>query len=100
MDDIAEEHKLRPHWLGKERIREFAQCAGHSFIWAQMACAFVEQAKDVEYNLDLMFVDHSNGSEYVSLDALYCIALENSFSHRYNHNDKIFRDIVGTIVVV
>ena len=49
-----------------------------------------------------MFADRFNGSKYASLHSLYSISLEHIFPHGNDHHDddKIIRDVVGTIVVV
>jgi hypothetical protein len=91
-------------WPGQEKLQELNRRAELLFIWASVACNFVEDSHDPAGELNRLLavksvVRREAHSPFAQLDRLYCSILENAFPNMHDAQDD-FRYVVGTIVAL
>jgi len=103
MEDIRRRSGLPSGWPKTEKLQELNRSAECLFIWASVACNFIEDGLDPAVRLNQMLVMTSVGtgerkSALTALDNLYYNILENAFPDKDDLD--AFRYVVGSIVAV
>jgi NACHT domain len=90
---------LGTDWPGKEKIRALARRASGLFVWASIACNFID-AHDPQKRLDIVLQGNTVSTAEAALDALYRIALEHAGV--WDDEDFVtdFRVIIGMMLVL
>jgi hypothetical protein len=90
---------LGKDWPGEKTIYALARRAAGLFVWASIACSFID-AHDPRKRLDVVLQGDTTSTAGIALDALYRTALE--FSGAWEDEDFItdFRAIIGMIIVL
>ena len=90
---------LGKDWPGKKAMYALARRAAGLFVWASIACSFID-AHDPRKRLDVVLQGDTTSTAGIALDALYRTALE--FSGPWEDEDFItdFRAIIGMIIVL
>jgi len=101
--EIKQHSHLRPDWPGPEKLQELYNRAGHLFIWASVACNFIEDGRDTARRL-IQLLDATSGkgttaSPLSKLDMLYTSILENAFPPR-DGRPADFHHVVGSIIAL
>jgi NACHT domain len=86
-------------WPGKENIRALTSRASGLFVWASIACNFID-AHDPRKRLDIVLQGNTVSTAEAALDALYRIALEHAGV--WDDEDFVadFRVIIGMMLVL
>ena len=84
---IRENLRLGPGSPGAEKVEQLNSRADQLFVWASVACNFVEDGYDPPIQLNELLAMSSDtsgptGSPLAPLDTLYCRILENAFSEK------------------
>jgi len=104
MGTIRSKAGLRSDWPNAEQLRDLRWHAGDLFIWASVACNFVEDGRRPVVQLNQLLaatsvVNEAAHSPLAQLDRLYGSILEAAFPDK-NDDLKDVRYIIGTIVAV
>ena len=96
---IIQQHScLPPSWPSADKLQKLNSQAEQLFIWASVACNFVEDGNPVRQLNHLLNVSNvAGGSSLTQLDRLYTRILENAFS---GEELEDFHYVVGSIVAV
>src|SRR6201999_1728402 len=68
------------------------------FIWVEVAASFIKGSMEPNKHLDYILDANFSGSSYERLDSLYTTAINTFFGTE--ENARIFRDVIGAIIVV
>ena len=103
MEDIRRHSGIPSGWPKTEKLQELNRTAERLFIWASVACNFIEDGLDPAVRLNQMLVMTNIGtgerkSALTALDNLYYNILENAFPDKDDLD--AFRYVVGSIVAV
>jgi len=103
MEEIRQCSGLPSGWPKAEKLQELSCSAERLFIWASVACNFIEDGLDPAVRLNQMSVTTSVGtgerkSALTALDNLYYNILEDAFPDK--DDLSAFRYVVGSIVAV
>jgi hypothetical protein len=79
MGQICRSHPgLTSHWPGATRERQLAHYADGLFIWADVACTFVESGYDPDVQLDELLNDDERAPAEAKLDQLFIGVISHS----------------------
>ena len=101
MCDIREKNSdlpLGPDWPGEHIIKALASRAAGLFVWASIACLFIE-AHAPQERLDMLLQGDVDASAQSALDGLYATALKSLDIVDDPHLASDFLSIMGTIIV-
>jgi hypothetical protein len=104
MEGIVQQHShLSIGWPGEVKLQELNCRAEQLFIWASVACNFVEDGRNPARQLSKLLnvsgvIGRVAGSSLTHLDLLYTRVLENGFSGEDGLED--FHYVVGAIAAV
>jgi hypothetical protein len=103
MEDIRRRSHLPSGWPKTAKLQELNRSAERLFIWASVACNFIEDGLDPAVRLNQMLVvttvaTGERKSALTPLDNLYYNILENAFPDKDDLD--AFRYVVGSIVAV
>jgi hypothetical protein len=98
MNIIRKKNKyLNGDWPGKKKINALARRASGLFVWASIACNFID-AHDPRKRLSIILKEDTASTAEVALDALYRTSL--AFAGAWDDKDFVadFRAITGMIL--
>ena len=101
MGQICKFHDgLSDNWPGATRERKLAQYADGLFIWAHVACKFIENGDDPDVQLDELFNDDDRVTAEAKLDQLFIDVIGRSLQADQDIRVNNWHYIVDTIVAL
>ncbi|MCJ1251829.1 hypothetical protein MMC30_009067, partial [Trapelia coarctata] len=108
---VQKKPSLSSSWPGKETVKQLVQIASGLFIWAAIACRFIQEAEKVFLIQKRLAVILQTGSSIVEgqpekhLDKIYTTVLRHSIPAEFSEEEKenilsMLRDILGSIVTL
>jgi hypothetical protein len=104
---LKRNHGFTSDWPGEQTTALLVQKAGGLFIWAATACRFISEGRRfAKRRLSLILQDDTSGMPTEKkLDNIYLMVLKYSISESYYEHEKnelceMFKQIVGSIIVV
>ena len=101
MGQICKLHDgLSDNWPGATRGRKLAQYADGLFIWADVACTFIESGDDPDVQLDELFNDEERVTAEAKLDQLFVGVIGHSLNIGQDIRVNNWHYVVDTIVAL
>jgi hypothetical protein len=96
---IRKSKRREPNWPGREKVQALTQYANGLFIWAAVACKFIEKGFNPDSQMKQVL--HPSGPQQLTaLDDLYMKVLEQSIQAKDGLDMRDWQWVVGTLVAL